>query len=206
VSDQSRQRWPGWAGPLWLVLGLAVVVILWLAPSERTLGEGIRWVYIHVAVIWTAMLGMLVVGGLNLIQVFSGRDGWRLWSAAASWGTLGLLVLAVMTSTLVMQVNWGGISWDEPRIGSLLRAVAIWVILHFAGPWIGDRRLRGVLTAAAVAAAVIPLRFAPLVIHPQDPLGQAASNDFLLASLALFAVVLAASVSVVWLTKQRLKP
>jgi hypothetical protein len=202
----NENRWLGWAVPLWVVLALAAGLILWLSPAEQTLGQGMKWVYIHLAFIWTAMLGMLIVGLLSLIQVFSDRAGWRQWGTAASWGTLGVLVFAVISSIVVMQVNWGGISWDEPRTQSLLRTMAIWIIIHFAGPWISTQRLRAGLTAVAIAAALIPMRFGPLVIHPQDPLGMSSSNAIRLASAGLFGVVFAASASAVWVIKQRLKP
>ena len=202
----SENQWLRWTVPLWVGLALAAGLILWLSPAEQTLGQGMKWVYIHLAFIWTAMLGMLIVGLLSLVQVFSDRAGWRQWGSAASWGTLGVLVLAVISSIVVMQVNWGGISWDEPRTQSLLRTMAIWIITHFAGPWISHRRVRGVLIAVMVAVAIIPMRFGPLVIHPQDPLGLSSSNAIRLASAALFGVVFAASASAVWVIKQRLKP
>jgi len=40
---------------LLVVLGMLVV---WLAPAERTLGEGIRWVYVHVALVWAGTLAL----------------------------------------------------------------------------------------------------------------------------------------------------
>jgi hypothetical protein len=204
---QSNDRqWFRWAVPLWVGLTLAAGLILWFSPAEQTLGQGMKWVYIHVAFIWTAMLGMLIVGGLSLLQVFSDQAGWRLWGRAASWVTLGLLALAILTSVIVMQVNWGGISWDEPRTQSLLRATAVWIIAHIAGPWIPDRRVRGLLVAVAIAVALLPMRFGPLVIHPQDPLGMSSSNAIRLDSVALFGVALAASASLTWVIKQRLKP
>jgi hypothetical protein len=188
------------------MLAVTAGLILWFSPAEQTLGQGIKWVYIHVAVIWTAMLCLVTVGILSLAQVFSDRPGWRQWSTAASWSSLGLLALALVTSLVVMQVNWGGIALDEPRMQALLRATAIWAVVHFAGPWITDRRLRGVLVAVVVVVAILPLRAGPLVIHPPDPLGLASSNAFRLAAAGLFGVVLAASASVVWVIRQQLRP
>ena len=182
---------------------MAAALILWLSPTEQTLGQGIKWVYIHLAFIWTAMLGMLVVGILSLIQVFSSRAAWRRWGDATGWATLGTLVLALIGSLVVMQVNWGGISWDEPRTQSLLRTLAIWVLVQFAGPWISNRRVRGLLTVVLVAVALIPMRYGPLVIHPQNPLGMSSSNAIRLASVAVFGVVLVACASVTWVIQQR---
>jgi len=200
-----KNRWPHWAVPLWAGLAVAAALILWVSPTEQTLGQGMKWVYIHLAFIWTAMLGMLIVGILSVIQVFSSRTAWQRWDAAAGWATLGALGLALIGSLVVMRVNWGGISWDEPRTQSLLRTLAIWIIVQFAGPWVTDRRLRGLLTAVLVAVAIIPMHFGPLVIHPPDPLGTSSSNLIRLASVALFGVVLAAGASATWVIQQRLE-
>ncbi len=200
-----KNRWASWALPLWAALAVAAALILWLSPTEQTLGQGIKWVYIHLAFIWTAMLGMLATGILSLIQVFSSRAAWRRWGDATGWATLGTLVLALIGSLVVMQVNWGGISWDEPRTQSLLRTLAIWVLVQFAGPWISKRRVRGLLAAVLVAVAIIPMRYGPLVIHPQDPLGTSSSNAIRLASVGLFGVVLVACASATWVIRRRIE-
>ncbi len=191
---------------LWAALAGAASLILWLSPDEQTLGTGMKWVYIHLAFIWTAMLGMLSAGILSLIQVFSDRTGWRQWGTATTWATLGVLAFAIITSIAVMQVNWGGISWEEPRTQALLRASAIWLIVTIAGPWITHRRARGVLIAVVAVAALVPMRYGPLAIHPQNALGASPSDAIRVAAVGLFGVVFAASASAVWFIQQQLRP
>ncbi len=208
----NENGWPGRAAAslraaalLWAALAVAAGLILWLSPDEQTLGTGMKWVYIHLAFIWTAMLGMLIAGILSLIQVFSDRAGWRQWGTAITWATLGVLVFAIITSIAVMQVNWGGISWEEPRTQALLRASAIWLIVTIAGPWIAHRRLRGVLIAVVAAVALIPMRYGPLAIHPQNALGTSPSDAIRLAAVGLFGVVFVASAGAAWVIQQRIR-
>lgn len=191
---------------LWAALAVAAGLILWLSPDEQTLGTGMKWVYVHLAFIWTAMLGMLSAGILSLIQVFSDRAGWRQWGIATTWATLCVLAFSIITSIAVMQVNWGGISWEEPRTQALLRASAIWLIVTVAGPWITHRRVRGVLIAVVAVAALVPMRYGPLAIHPQNALGASPSDAIRVAAVGLFGVVFAASASAVWFIQQRLRP
>ncbi len=198
-------RWKVWVGLLWLALGVAAALILGLAPAEQTLGQGIKWVYIHTAIIWTAMLGLVACGGLGLAAVLLEFRRGAAWRAAAGWVTFGLLILAVLSSLAVMQVNWGGISWNEPRTVSLLRALALWLIVQVAGPWVADRRWRGALTALAAGVAVFPMRFGPLLIHPENPMGASGSAGMRFAFIALFGLCLAASASVVWVLQRQSK-
>ncbi|MFQ5752587.1 MAG: hypothetical protein ACE5HI_11375, partial [bacterium] len=49
----------------WLVLAsivTAAAIMVWAAPLERTLGEGIKVVYIHVSLTWAGMLSFILTG------------------------------------------------------------------------------------------------------------------------------------------------
>lgn len=66
--------------PLTLVVVLSLVVAF--APEERTLGDGIRWVYLHVGLVWAGGLGLGMAGVLGLLALATER------SDAAAWATI----------------------------------------------------------------------------------------------------------------------
>jgi hypothetical protein len=54
-----------------LALVMLGALLVWLAPAERSLGDGIRWVYVHVGLVWagTVALGVAGVAGVALAAV-----------------------------------------------------------------------------------------------------------------------------------------
>lgn len=89
------------------------------APLERTLGEGVRIVYVHGAWVWAgkaafglaALAGAIGLAGLALRR----WPAWTGWSLAAGRTGLFFWLTYLPMSLLVMQINWGGVFFDEPR-------------------------------------------------------------------------------------------
>jgi len=101
-----------------LLIGLVTAI----APLERTLGANIRLVYFHGAWVWTGKIAfgaaaLAGLGGLALRHI--GRPAWadRLPGWALALGRTGMIywVTYLPMSLLVMQMNWGGLFFDEPR-------------------------------------------------------------------------------------------
>lgn len=88
------------------IVAMAIALLI-VAPDEATIGSGIRIVYIHVALIWTGMLGLLISGGLGTLIIIFPRDRLQEWMLVI--GRVSLLVYAagVGTSLIAEQVNWG---------------------------------------------------------------------------------------------------
>ena len=52
-----------------IALVAAGAALVWLAPAERTLGPGIRWVYVHVGLMWAGTLG-------GVVSMIAARANW----------------------------------------------------------------------------------------------------------------------------------
>jgi hypothetical protein len=175
-----------WPIPLVLAsLGAAVVL---LAPTERTLGEGIRWVYVHVGLVWagTVALGVAAAGGLAALA--TGRMAIARW-VRATWGA-GLLAFGcgIAFSMVAARVNWGAVALNEPRMAASLRFVAIAVIVHVLAGWIARPRVTGLLAATTFALLVWDVGGAQLVMHPRDPIRSATSAPIQWTFAASFAI------------------
>ena len=57
-------------------------LLLWLAPAEQTLGSGITSVYVHVALTWTGMTGLIIAAVLGLAPIIH-ISSWRVDGAVA---------------------------------------------------------------------------------------------------------------------------
>ncbi len=173
-----------------LVLSAAMAVLVWLAPAERTLGDGIRWVYVHVALVWAGSLGLGIAALLGLGAVATGSRALAAWTAVVGRCGLAAFALGVVFSMVAARVNWGAVTLWEPRMAASLRFVALAVIAQGVMLWTGPR-LTGVLAVVTAALLVLDVGGAPLVMHPRDPVRTATSAAIQLTFAGGFAVATA---------------
>lgn len=196
----------------WTTAVLTVTVLitmgwLWAAPVEKTLGTGIKIVYLHVALIWSGMIGLLLAGVLGIWLLLAGlrtaapvRSGpSRLWRGlrAVSWVGFGLFTLGTVVSLGAEIVNWGGIFWSEPRTASILQILAVAVIVQVLNNWPLDGRLQGLLNAGLAVFMVWSTGRAELVLHPNNPIGTSDSAGIQGTFYGLFILL---TLMAIWLT------
>lgn len=173
----------------WALLGGILVVaaaMLLLAPAEATIGEGIRIVYVHVALIWAGMLLLLLAGILGLIVLLGGRPAPAVWMQLFSWAGLGFFAAGVITSLAAEIVNWGGIAWREPRTAANLNLLALAVIVRVVSSWLTRPRVKGLLNVVLALAVIWTTITTELQLHPANAIGDATSQTIQLTFYALF--------------------
>jgi heme exporter protein C len=107
------------------LLTAAFLAIFFLAPTERTMGEVQRIMYVHVPVAWLGLLGLVITAGTGLIYLIRRDLAWDHWSQAA--GELGWLActLTLATGSLWASEAWGTWwTWD-PRLTTMF---ILWLI------------------------------------------------------------------------------
>lgn len=196
----------GGARRLLLALGGIVAVaavILWLAPEEATLGQGIRSVYVHVALIWVGIAGFMAAGLLGLGLLITGDERLHLWMRTIGWVGVGFFAAGLAMSAISSKVNWGSVFWQEPRMRSSSTALAIAVIIMATMGWFPWLRLRGALMTA------VPLIFywltarTELVLHPDNPIGTSDSLGIQVTFVGLFLLAGLAAGLLVWRNVKR---
>jgi heme exporter protein C len=141
------------------LLAAATPAIALVAPTEATMGDAQRIIYLHVPVAWLGLLGLLLTAGAGAMYLRRRTLWWDHWSQAAA--ELGWLFcgLALVTGSLWARQAWGTWwTWD-PRLTS---ALILWMI--FSGclllrAQLDDPHQRGRLSAvlAIVGALDVPL-------------------------------------------------
>lgn len=128
MADGAHEK--HWRGTLWnlavaALLVAAMLAVCWLAPTEQTMGHAQRIVYVHVAVAWLGLLGLLVMAVSGGLYLFGRKLAWDYWLQAA--GELGWLScsLTLVTGSLWAHEAWG--TWWEwdPR---LTASFVLWAI------------------------------------------------------------------------------
>jgi len=158
---------------LWLAV---LIVLLILSPSERTLGDVVKLVYLHGALVRTGLLALSVAGILGAIALITARSWAIQWGRAVGHAALMIWVLYAVSSMVVTYLAWGvAIAWDEPRFHVsaqlLLAALVFWAVTLFLTHW----RVKAALNLVLGALAWILVRSAGVVIHPVDPIGGSSS-------------------------------
>ncbi len=157
----------------WLRIAVLLVVAgvwaLLLAPQERTMGTTIRPVYLHVAATVAGLTMLYVTAGLGLVRTagFLPRlDGWlrRLWAGGVVMFGLGFVL-----SLLAAQVAWGGIFWAEPRVRASVGVLAVGMIVWAVAPRVTKMAAGHLLWPVGLAAIMAMLANAQRIIHPESP-------------------------------------
>jgi hypothetical protein len=189
-----------------VVLMIVAALVVWMAPPEKTMGYGIRPVYVHVALIWTGMAGLAVTAVIGLGLAWHGRVNWGAWLDTVGWVTLGFLAASFLASLSAQLSNWNGIFWDEPRSQAAGRAIAVWAVILIAGRWLHWPRLRGLAAGVAGPLLIASMHFSPLVLHPGDPITMADSQGIQVSFILLGVLSLAAGIAVVWILRPGAAP
>ena len=180
----------------WLVFCLVLmsqVLIFFVAPTEATMGDVQRILYLHVSVAWCGLAGCIAMaccGGMFLVRR---RMQWDYWSQAL--GEVGWLC---NTLTLVTGSAWAHEAWGtwwtwEPRLTSSLVLWIIYAGIFLVRSSIRDPQRRGRVGAVLALAGLCDV---PLVImatrwfrgvHPVTPEIDPAMRIVLLSSVISFS-------------------
>src|SRR3972149_3996133 len=97
---QAARDWTRYE--LALMVGVAVMMaatilaIFFVAPTEATMGDAQRIMYVHVSVAWLALLGMVVAAATGLVHLARRDLAWDQWAQfAAGVGWLAATVTLV---------------------------------------------------------------------------------------------------------------
>lgn len=190
------QRSGQWLVLLTLIAIFAAIVIL--APGERSLGDLIRLVYVHVAFTRAGMFGFYAAGILGVAVMLSAAARLQSWTQTIVWVSFTLFLLGGLVSLVAQQASWGGILWDEPRNRTSLTVVAVAVIILLGANWVPSVRVQGMLYVllAAYVAWIIPRT--PLILHPGGAGSASPSLWIRLTFPSLTALVFLLGMWLVW--------
>ncbi len=202
MSDLLRRFASRRAIPLTL-LGLAVVVVvlLLLLPAEQTLGNVIKLVFFHGALVQVGLLAFAVAGLLGLAYLLRRSDALYGWLVAAQQAALLIWVLYVLSSMLVTYLAWGvAIAWTEPRVRVTAEILAAAVGFGLLAGWVGQRVFTALTNMAMGVLAWALVKGAALLQHPLNPIGASSSAAYRwLFPVLLVAVLLMALQTIRWL-------
>ena len=200
MPDRGRHRSLAWA--LLAVIAAAGALVVVLSPAERTLGQAVKVVYVHVALSRAGAVGLYAAGLLGLAVIAWPAERLAWWMRAVAWAGLSLFALGFAVSGLAQWLSWGGITWREPRVAAGANVLAVALIVQIANGWLPWLRLRGVLRLLVAGLQLWTTLRAPNVLHPGDAIRSSGSAAIINANSLLFLLALllgAGIVALLWL-------
>lgn len=193
------------AGALLVLLGLWLV----LAPAESRLGNVIKLVYVHGALVWAGLLTFTVAGGLGLVALavrYLGRSArraavWYRGAQSASVAALVVWIVYVVSSILVTGLTWGQwIAWGEPRVQATALILGAGLAFFAVARLVDHQDFSAMV---AVVMGILPwvmVHQANAIRHPVDPIGGSESSAMQLYFLLIeLTVMLLAATLIAWL-------
>lgn len=179
------------------ILALGALIVI-LAPAERTLGQTIKVVYVHVALSRAGALGFYLAGIVGLVSIFIRDVRFPAWMRAVGWAALSLSAAGFLVSGVAQLASWGGIAWGEPRVETAMNVLAVAVIVQIVNAWLPWPLGRaGLHVMLALFQGWASLR-APGVLHPTDAIGQSTSGAIQATGALLLALALLLGAWIVW--------
>lgn len=207
IQENSLSRRSIMTAPSAVILLLCIVclaaLLVWLGPDEKTLGAGIKAVYVHVSLTWAGLAGFIVAGVLGVGTMIWQRHDVDRWRQTVGWVAFGFYLAGVAMSILASKINWGAVFWREPRMATSFNVLAVALVFLTANllmPW---RWLRGLLSALLPVLIIWANMRAALVLHPGNAVRASTAASIQLTFLAMFVLALAVEGILIWLTHHR---
>jgi hypothetical protein len=158
-----------------LLLMLLLFLLSAFGPPERSLGQGVRWVYLHGAWVWTALVGFAlaaVVGALGLVM----RRTWaQAWSQSIGLTATFFWVTYLPISLWTMRINWNGLFLEEPRWRIGIDFAIIAMLFQLAALVTQSPALASALNIIFVFSLGLSLGRAEQIMHPPSPITSSGS-------------------------------
>jgi len=200
--------------------GLAVVLIalllVWvvLAPSETRLGNLVKLVFVHGALVWSGLLAFTLAGALGLVSLVvqhivgslapAARERAPTWyrgTESASLAALIVWVAYVISSMAVTGLTWGQlIAWNEPRVQATGLILVAALVLFIVARLVANGDFSAIVSVLMGIVPWVVVKQAGVIRHPVDPIGgseSAAMQQYY--GLILLTVVGLTLILIAWL-------
>jgi hypothetical protein len=149
-----------------LITAIAIALLTFFSPEEKSLGANVRIVYLHGAWVMAAEAAFMAAALAGLLGLVLHRDIFHTWSAALGRTGIIFWFTYLPLSLFAMQSNWNGLFLAEPRF-RLALIFAVTGILLQAGLWLfGISWLTSFANILYIIALRVVFASAQNVMHP----------------------------------------
>lgn len=183
LSAPPPHRFQGWV-TIAVLLALVLLVSAH-GPAEQTLGEGVRIVYLHGAMVWTALILLAMSAVAGLAAGLRDAAGLKSWSIGLARAGMTTWVAYLPVSLIAMDLNWNGSYLSEPRWSSAVNIAIAGVLVQIGVSFLMERRLVGLVNAGFTVGVFYLISSADQVLHPVSPIFGSSARSIQVFTLAL---------------------
>lgn len=160
------------------ILILILALMLLVVPAEKTLGNIIKVVFLHAALVQGGLLLFATAAVLGVISFFRPGTLWSRYCLAAQKTALIMWILYALSSMWVTWLAWGkAIAWEEPRVRTSAMILFLAFLIFMLVMWIREKRFTALANIVLGSAAWLLTKSAGLVQHPANPIGRSDSQS-----------------------------
>ena len=170
-----------------LALALAILLVVWvvLAPAESRLGNVVKLIYVHGALVWAGLLTFSAAGILGLVALVlrylvgpaERARAWYLGTEAAGLAALIVWVLYAISAMIVTALTWGQlVAWNEPRVRATGLILVAAVVLYIVARLVDHVDFTAVINLLMGIVPWVMVQQADAIRHPIDPIGGSGST------------------------------
>jgi hypothetical protein len=199
-----------------LAVVLLVLLLVWvvLAPSESRLGNLVKLVFVHGALVWSGLLAFTLAGALGLVSLTvryvlgslvpaAQRHApvWYRGTESAGLAALVVWIAYVISSMAVTGLTWGQIiAWNEPRVQATGLILLAALVLFLVARLVANRDFTAIVSVLMGIVPWVVVKQAGVIRHPVDPIGGSESTSIqLFYALILLTVAGLTLTLIAWL-------
>jgi hypothetical protein len=153
-----------------------LLVAVVLAPAETSLGNLVKLVYVHGALVWSGLLAFSVAGVLGAIALVARNQIWYRGVESAALVALVVWTLYVISAMIVTGLTWGQIiAWNEPRVRATGLILLAALVSYLAVRMVKQPSFAAIVSVVLGIASWLAVKQADVIRHPQDPIGTSGS-------------------------------
>ena len=156
---------------IWIpvIIVLVAIVVVAVSPEEKSIAAGIKPVYVHVSLTWTAMLLFFATGLFSIYNLFSNSEKVIKWLQNIFLVALAFHFAGLIMSIVSSYVNWGGV-----RIGEARYQTVIYILIFGGIAWLMMKlikipRISSIFGLVPAIILIWSSSNGQIGLHPNDP-------------------------------------
>jgi len=171
-------------------LGLVFLLLflVWLSPSEETLGSLIKLVYVHAAIVYAAFFTFMLAGVFGIIYIFTSQQKIYSWLSAFQRTAFLFWGIYFLSSIVLTYLAWGGVGWMEPRFQLAIQILVMVSLVFLFSLWLDKPKVTALLNVGLFLVIFYLTSTVQRIFHPSNPIGKSNSSTMKFFALSMASV------------------